>query len=177
MPQSVHSAVQPLVGLRLSIARRAGSMRGFHFGAVSEDESGSWGEYALHLQCPWRIDGPRGVVTGQGDLWEHPTLELPPEDWSYEGGNSLQDVRLGALLGGRDERTRSWVNLKAEALIVTRVLGQESGELTLTLSGGFTLRVFPDTSRDEAWRLLARGGDGAHYVFPDDASKDLPPEA
>ena len=152
-------------------------MRVLHFGTVREDESGSWGEYALHLQCPWRLDGPDGVVTGQGDLWEHPTLEVPPQDWSYEHGDNLQDVRVGALLGGRDERTHSWLNTKPGALTVMRVQGEESGELTVTFSGGFRLRVFPDTSRSEAWRLLAPGGGGAHYVYPDAAREDLPPEA
>ena len=62
-------------------------MRVLHFGAVIEGEDGSWGECALHLQCPWRLDGPAGPVTGQDDLWEHATLEVPPvcrsddEDW------------------------------------------------------------------------------------------------
>ena len=38
-----------LVGLRLSIARRGGSMRIFHFGDVRQLDSGSLGEFALHL--------------------------------------------------------------------------------------------------------------------------------
>ena len=141
-------------------------MRGFHFGEVTEGDDGSWGEYALHLQCPWRLDGPAGVLTGHGDLWEHATLHPPPDDWSFETGDSLQDARLHAFLGGRDERTRSWVSTAPPGhFVVTGVDGTENGELTVALSGGYSLRVFPDTSRGEAWRLLTPQTEAPHFVF------------
>lgn len=91
------AAAHPLIGLPWSIARRGASMRVLHFGAVTEGDDGSWGEYALHLQCPWRIDGPGGTLTGQDDLWEHATLEVPPKNWSFEQSESLQDARPAGL--------------------------------------------------------------------------------
>ena len=141
-------------------------MRVLHFGAVTEAEDRSWGEYALHLQCPWRIDGPGGMLTGQDDLWEHATLEVPPENWSFEQGESLQDARLGTLLGGYDERTRSWINTVPGHLVVTHVEATEYGDLTLAFSGGYTLRVFPASSRNELWRLFSPGNDADHFVVP-----------
>ncbi len=58
--------LEELIGLNLSIARRAADMRVLHFGeiTVDDDERGSTGEIALHIQCPWRIEGPDGIVTG-----------------------------------------------------------------------------------------------------------------
>jgi hypothetical protein len=153
-------------------------MRGFHFGAVSEDADGSYGRYALHLQCPWRLEGPGGLVTGQGDLWEHPTLEVPPDDWTWDGGESRQDMRLGAVLGGRDGRTGSWLNSAADRLVVTGVDASDLGDLSLALAGGYTLRVFPDGTGGEAWRLLSPGSEAPHFVVsPPDGAPSVPTEA
>src|SRR5262245_25598399 len=95
-----------LVGKKLSIARRAADMRGFHFGRVSVDEAGkrSSGEFALHIQCPWRIEGPDGIVTGRTDLWEpaEPGKEINWDTWDYDEDENLQDRRVGALLGTFD---------------------------------------------------------------------------
>jgi len=152
-------------------------MRIFHFGHVTAGADGSWGQYALHLQCPWRLDGPAGVVTGQGDLWEHATLDLPPAGWSYEQGDNLQDARLGALLVGRDARTRSWANNTPGFLVVTDVEATEHGDLIVALSGGYKLRVWPDSSRGEAWRFFVPQTDAPHFVFRDDGDSAAPLDA
>jgi hypothetical protein len=158
------NALGPLLGERLTIARRAASMRGFHFGDIVEHDDGSTGVFALHLQCPWRIDGPDGTVTGSDDLWVHAAMSKPPDEWSYEDGDSLQDRRLAELLGTYDARTRSWVNA-AERLVVTSVDGSDHGDVVIVLTGGYTLRVFPARSRDESWRLFRPRVEDAHVVF------------
>ncbi len=60
---SVFKALEPLVGLPLSIARSAADMRVFHFGKVrpAANGKGTVGEYALHIQCPWRLVGKEGL--------------------------------------------------------------------------------------------------------------------
>src|ERR1017187_10233832 len=82
-----------LIGLRLSIVRRAADMLGLHFGDVRPHPSGegNTGAFILHIQGPWRIDGPAGTVTGRGDLWEYAGPGQRPENWSYDDGASLQD--------------------------------------------------------------------------------------
>ncbi|MGC1349900.1 MAG: hypothetical protein WA858_08970 [Xanthobacteraceae bacterium] len=57
------NAFAPLIGLRLSIVRRAAEMLVLHFGdiRVLPARQGSIGAYALHIQCPWRFDGPDGT--------------------------------------------------------------------------------------------------------------------
>ena len=165
MTQSeIVAAFGELLGLPLAIARRGGSMRGFHFGEIRQLEGGSVGDYALHVQCPWRLDGPDGTVTGRDDLWEHATLDVPPDDWSYEDGASLQDSRLGALLGTFDSRTGSWVN-SGHKLRVTSVDASPQGDVTIEFSGGFRLYVFPARSRGESWRLFRPHSESEHLVF------------
>ena len=44
MQAQIQQQFEPLVGLKLSIARRAGSMRNFHFGDIRRVEDGSFGE-------------------------------------------------------------------------------------------------------------------------------------
>jgi hypothetical protein len=164
----INETFKALVGKPLTIARLAGSMRNFDFGEVSPNPNGgSGGEYALHLQCPWRIDGPQGTVTGSDDLWEHETLPLPPSGWTYESGESLQDRRLGELLGGYDAETRSWVN-PGSGLVVLEVDASDLGDVTLKLAGGYTLRIFPARSCDESWRLFRPRSAELHVVFGED---------
>jgi hypothetical protein len=72
--------LKPLIGLKLSIARRAASLSNFQFGPVRAVDGGTLGEYALHVDCPWRIERPHGIMTGWLDLWE-PAEETPDFDW------------------------------------------------------------------------------------------------
>lgn len=140
-------------------------MRGFHFGAILEGEHGSWGMMALHLQCPWRLELRERVLTGQADLWAHARLEVPPDDWTYNQGDSYQDGQIAALLGHYDERTKSWVNPDPAKLVVETVTATVFGDLTIALSGGYILRVFPDSTRGESWRIFSLREDGPHFVF------------
>ena len=151
--EEIIAAFAPLVGLSFSIARRGGAMRVFHFGDIVEHEVGSSGEMALHLQCPWRLDGPLGTITGSDDIWLHRDLRARPENWSYEDGESLQDQRLSGLLGSYD--------LRVIAIDATR-----QGEVTIRFNGDYVLRLFPACSRGESWRLFRPGNAQiGHVVF------------
>jgi hypothetical protein len=50
--------LQPLVGLRLTIARRTGGMRNLHFGEARPVERGTAGEYALHIRNQHHVCSP-----------------------------------------------------------------------------------------------------------------------
>lgn len=159
--QEIMLQLQPIVGLKLSVARLAASMRGFHFGRMREVPGGTVGEYALHIQCPWRMEGPNGIVTGSSDLWE-PAYDDPDIDWDtwdYDAyGGNLQDRRLAELLGGYDPATRSLVN-QTDILMVESVSADTYGGLGITLSGGYELVLFPAGTAGEDWRLLP-----SHFV-------------
>jgi hypothetical protein len=156
-----------LIGLRLSIVRRAADMLVVHFGEIRPHPSGrgTVGDYAFHVQCPWRFDGPAGTITGRDDLWEYAGPGERPDDWSHEDGHSLQDQRFGHFFD-RDESTRSWVNL-SDRFAVVHTDQTSLGDVTLELSGGYAVRVFPAGCGHEAWRFFMPGSDADHLLFPD----------
>ena len=165
--------LQPLVGLKLSIARRAADLRNFQFGTICQVERGTAGEYALHVQCPWRIEARDHIVTGQRDLWEPlvVTDDFDWEAWDYEKGDNLQDHRLASLLGGYDPATKSLVN-DGSLLVVESVDADGHGGVTLALSGGYLLLIFPAGSRGEDWRVFQRGTESPHFVIAGGAIED-----
>lgn len=167
--------LRPLIGLPLSAARRAADLRNFQFGQMRPADRGTVGEYALHIQCPWRIEALEGVVTGRSDLWE-PT-EVPADfdwhTWKYDHGN-LQDSRLQALLQGCDPQTRSIVNTTGQ-LVVEAVEADRFGGAVLSLSGGYRLVLFPAGSAGEDWRIFQPGNDESHFVISGGTVEDRPP--
>lgn len=158
--------LKPLVGLKLAIARRAADLCNFQFGAIRKVEDGTVGDYALHIQCPWRIEGPDGIVTGRSDLREPAEVDngFDWDNWNYDTEENLQDKRLGALLGGHDPQTRSFVN-DGDRLVVEAIQSDTYGGAILTLSGGFRLVVFPAGTRGEDWRIFQPATDEPHFVI------------
>jgi hypothetical protein len=153
--QQVMTALSQIVGLPLTAARRAADMRTFQFGALRPVKRGSVGDFALHVQCPWRIESPKGILTGRSDLWT-PVEENAPfeENWDYEKSPNLQDSRLG-----------QWLTQDDQSLVVKNVDADEFGGAAISLGQGFVLRLFPAGTRSEAWRLFRPGIDGRHFVI------------
>lgn len=160
------ATLDALIGLRLSIVRRAADMLVLHFGEIRPHKSGKGtvGDYALHVQCPWRFDGPARTVTGSDDLWDYAGPGERPPNWSYEDGQGLQDRQFSRVFA-RDETTRSWVN-ETERFFVTGVEQTKRGDVRIDLSGQYAILVFPANSRREAWRFFATSDDGDHLIFP-----------
>lgn len=157
--------VKLLIGLQLSYARRAADMRNFGFGKIRVIKGSFVAEYALHVQCPWRIESSQGIVTGRLDLWEPAKMLEGGEfkSWDNEQGN-LQDVLIGELLGGYDSKTRTYINT-TQKLFVEDVQADDFGGLCINLSDGYHLVLFPAGSRGEDWRLFIPESDRAHFVI------------
>jgi hypothetical protein len=157
--------LQPLIGLPLAVARRAADLRNFQFGAMRTVEGGSVGDWALHIQCPWRIEGPEGLVTGRSDLWrpveKHEGFDW--DTWDYEQGN-LQDHCISALLVGADPGSRSLVNTTG-GLFVQQVTADDFGGAVISLSGGYRIAMFPAGSRGEDWRVFQPETEKEHFVI------------
>lgn len=147
------------------MARRAADLRNFQFGRLRPVDNGTVGEFALHIRCPWRIEGPDGIVTGRSDLWEPAEVvdDFDWETWDYEKGENLQDKLVGTLLGGYDAQTRSYLNT-TNSLVVTGVESDCFGGAVITLSGGYRLVLFPTGTQGEDWRLFRPGVDKPHFV-------------
>src|SRR5450432_2589018 len=92
----IEEHLRPLLGLKLSIGRLAADMRCFHFDEIRPalgSRGGTVGQDAIHIQCPWRIEGPVGIVTGRSDLWEpaDASKKIDWDQWSYDKNPNLQD--------------------------------------------------------------------------------------
>ncbi len=160
---SAQQALQPLVGLKLSIARSAADMRVFHFGPIRpHHRKGTVGAYALHVQCPWRLAGQDGLITGTSDR-DVPPAEGAAIDRSDPKAGTLQNVRLAELLGGYDPDTRSHTNA-GEGLLVTAVSADQYGGVEISFTGNVRLQLFPDGSVDEDWRFFDTSGNAKHFV-------------
>ncbi len=140
-------------------------MQVFHFGDIKAHPSGEGtiGAYALHVQCPWRFDGPMGIVTGRNDLWVYGGPKERPPNWSYDDGLSLQDKRFASLFV-RDESTCSWVN-KSDQFAVIAAHQTAHGDVKRELSNEHAILLFPASFVWEAWRLFSSDSDH-HLIFP-----------
>jgi hypothetical protein len=159
IPSSIRKALiahlAPLIGLPITAGRRAADMRILQFGALRPVDGGSVGDFALHIQCPWRIEGPEGIVTGRADLWE-PVEQGPDFDlnkWDYDRSPNLQDCRF-----------QEWLERNGPALIVKSVEADNYGGAAVVFENGFVLRLFPAGTQGEDWRLFAPQSGAPHFV-------------
>ena len=159
MKQKIEKALSPLLGMPLWGASRAADMQVFQMGARHTVTSFrgkpcSVGDYALHLQCTWRIFGPSGIVTGSTDLYYPPgDPDQKPPDFDWQQGNR------------RDERLANLLAAESDGFSVEHVSADESGGFVLNLRGGYRLEAFPaDSLPNEHWRLLKQGDLTSHFV-------------
>jgi hypothetical protein len=140
-------------------------MRVLHFGTIrpalksdlpsrKNKPRGSIGDFALHIQCPWRIESDNRILTGRSDLWE--PVDRPEGssyvDWDYEIDGNLQDQLIAQFISNND-------NLLVETISV-----QPNCSFTLAFRCGYRLVVFPSGSIGEDWRLFRPDSDEPHLV-------------
>jgi hypothetical protein len=155
----------PLMGLPLSIARNAASMKCFHFGKISPHPKGKGkiGEYALHVQCPWRFVRGGALFTGSQDAYQDYLTPDDPEASMHLPDGNRQQKKLHQLLQGYDPTIRSITNTTG-GLIVTKLSADVYGGLSIEFTQSVELHIFPDISDDESWRFLRCGNGGKHFV-------------
>lgn len=168
-----------LVGLQLSVAHHAGNMRGFHFGKVVRDEEGIFAEYALHIQCPWRIEGETAILTGFHDWYTFvgeanlSGARWDPDSWDPATGGSLQEQRLRALFGCPVDGDRPILN-RTNKLFVTSVQSEVHGGCRISLDSVLTIVLFPCSSEGECWRLFRPGDDWTRHLVVGDLGTPAP---
>jgi hypothetical protein len=148
----INEALSPLIGLQLWRARRVMNMEMFEFGARytrlnRKGEEIDVGDFALHIQCPWRIVGPDGIVVGSEDR-HFPEDESSNWQEFDEDGPTLCEARM-----------TSWIaEHGASPLVVQRVEADSIGSFRLFLHRGFVLESLPANSLrgeySERWRLI-----------------------
>ena len=118
------------------------------------------GDFALHLQCPWRVSASDAVVVASGDMF-HPAADRDEREFDPgRPGDAVADTEL-----------RRWIDAHANApLEVMSVDVDCVGGFALELARSNVVEVFPDVSAAvrpgvELWRLLRPGRDLAHVVL------------
>ncbi len=174
--EQIEIVLRPLIGLALWRTHQAAGMQTFQFGAQNpttnhRGEPVHIGDYGLHLQCPWRIVGPRGIGVGSADIFAPAgdPDEAPPDfQWDKKGANR-RDERMNVLFAGRREKP----------FFVEAVAADAVGGLVLSLTEGLVLEAFPnDSLPDEHWRLLNNVDPGRpHFVVSGSGLDTVPLEA
>lgn len=117
------------------------------------------GEWALHLQCSWRIGGPQGLIVASDDrFWPAGDPDHAPKKWKWDAGPNRFDERVKRLL---PETT-------GEYGVVQKVRGDRFGGAEIRLTNDLTIEIFPndtlDGEYDEHWRLLQPSRKFKHFV-------------
>lgn len=89
------------------------------------------------------------------------------ETWNYDTDGNLQDQRLGEVFDAVPGKSGSLENAQS-LLLVADVSIEEGLLLTIRLTGGYQIRVFPDGTQDEAWRFFAPDDTDPHVVVVGD---------
>ncbi|HKV92836.1 MAG TPA: hypothetical protein VJW20_09840 [Candidatus Angelobacter sp.] len=169
MKERIQEALAVLVGQPLWSSGRAADLEWFGFGGRrtvkdSRGEEQEVGDYALHVQCAWRIRCGSQVVVASRDLYYQPEeTEDRPEDfnWDVQGGNR-RDKRIAELF---QNETREFPVQKVEA--------GEAGAFTIIFDQGYALDVFPDDSLSgEYWRFFRPYRGERHFVITGSGIKD-----
>lgn len=162
--KNAEKALAILVGKALWTCRRAADMATFQFGARVKKadfygKTAEVGEYALHVQCAWRVARGGVIVVGSRDLYYPAGYEDDgdeiPSSFNWERDPNRRDTLIDELFDqGRKQFT------------VRRIDSGAAGRLTMELSDDVSLEVFPDYSlHAEYWRFLSPGtANMKHFV-------------
>jgi hypothetical protein len=161
MREEIQKALDVLIDKPLWSSGRAADLAWFQFGGRRtvkgfRGDAKVVGEYALHVQCAWRIRHGDQVVVGSRDLYippEDSAEELEDFDWEVQGANR------------RDKRIADLFQNETRRFLVKLILVGEAGSFTIVLDSEYALDVFPDDSRsDEHWRIFEPSSEVPHFV-------------
>lgn len=160
MRQESADALAVLVGEPFWYIGRAVDLAWLGFGPLERKRrplggSRVLGRFALHLQCPWRISGPRGILVGAHDMYS-PASTVKARGWKWDTGPTLFDERVQAQLAQ-----------STEPLAFVQSVGTDRcGGFRLSMTRHLLLEVFPaDTDGGEWWRLFRPGTKAPHLVI------------
>jgi hypothetical protein len=154
----IQRSISALVGLPLWAVGRAADLAWFEFGdrrtVLGKEQL--VGDYALHIQCPWRMTLGDKIITGRGDIFCTPeeSEEPNPTDFDWQTGNRFD--RIVAVLFDHESRQ----------FTVQGVQAGDAGSLVLELEDGYKLEVFPhDSEGGEHWRFFKPYSTDPHFVY------------
>jgi hypothetical protein len=160
MKAEIERAASALSGKTLWRCLRAADMATFAFGERRKSVTGRGGpreigEWALHVQCAWRILQGDRIIVGDRDLAypENYQQEDPiPDEFDWDVSPNRRDQLLASLFMGH-------------AFVVRSIEVGAIGSLSIRLTEGLSLDIFPnDSVSKEYWRLFEPDKGGLHFV-------------
>jgi hypothetical protein len=165
MKSEIEKSLAVIVGKPLAHSRRAADMQMFDFGALHDAVNRKGfpiqrAEYALHVQCPWRIVASREIVVGSEDVYDPPAEQHPPDS---------DFISRHPEPSRRDERLESFFAEGYSSVgVVEGVEADDVGSLSVYFSGGAVLELFPCESPGaeyaDQWSFFRPGADQEHLV-------------
>ena len=160
MREEIQKAISVLVGQPLWALGRAVDLAWFEFGQHRtvtgwKNETKEVGDYALHVQCAWRITLGDKVLVGRGDIFRPPeeSDEPIPADFDWEKANRF------------DKIVKEFFENESRQSTVLSVAAGDAGSFTITLQDGYTIQAFPqDSESGEHWRLFSPCTTKPHFV-------------
>lgn len=129
---------------------------GRHKRTTSRGEECVVGDYALHVQCSWRITRGDEILVGKEDLYQpEDGIKHAVDDYFDWQKHNLQDARVRSLFAD---------NQRQFAVVGTAL--RAAGELDILFDDELRLEIFPNSSirtpQREHWRLFAPSVDPDH---------------
>ncbi|MED4067588.1 hypothetical protein [Priestia megaterium] len=163
MRKEIKLELESLVGSKINNMGRASNLFWLELGerlsVVRRGRTIELSEYALNIQCSWRITQGNKIVVASRDFY------YPSSDWNEVKEDFDWDVQGNNKF---DEKLKYLMKSITEPLTVEKIDSDEIGGLKVFLSKDFTLNVFPDSSEDgeynEFWRFFTRGKGSFHFV-------------
>jgi len=165
--KQIENTLNILIDMQVNDSGRAGDLQWFTFYPANPaspiiDSNVQLLEYALHVQCAWRIVGIEGIIVASRDRYYpagvDPYKDLENFDWD-KAGNNRRDERINKFLNDR----------KDSPLVVLAIEADDLGSIHIRFKGGYALDIFPDDSlRGEFWRFFKRSSTDKHFVVTGD---------
>jgi len=163
MKEEIEDKLSVLINLPLTSTGRVVDLQWFVFGVTNPDESNNEHdqfnfEYAIHVQCAWRISDTKGIVVASRDRYYSANCSSYEDNqdfnWDVPGSNQC------------DQKIANFIESKStKPLIILSVEADVVGSLRINLSEGYVLDLFPDDSLGkEYWRFFKLNSDHTHFV-------------
>lgn len=161
MTEKINKILQEIIGLPLTRTTRPANMECLKFGTLylkdREGQTWNYGEFGLHLQCPWRLTNDKEIIVGSNDLYQQADETADyNENFNWEEFKAnLRDVKLDKFISHNKH-------------IVKSAIADKFGGLQIVFDSNVVLTVFPviaSKADNEYWRLLDnRDETKNHYV-------------
>jgi hypothetical protein len=160
-PAAIQQALKPVVGLPLQCIGRAANVAWLHFGEMREvddlrGDRKTVGDWAIHIQCPWRLSRLSRIVIASDDYAYAPNGDYLMDGWSHPGRSRFDFIAA-----------KLCTEFEIHPPVVTSMQVDDVGGFSLGLADDYRLDVFPSSSdeSDENWRLFEPSRDTKHFVF------------